>query len=385
MNFVKIKIEGNFLDSFLYSGILFTIDTNGNIYTHSFKHLINNFAETLDSSKEKLELKKFILNLSQKSNTLETDNSLEFTIDQNFLKKHNIGTRLDLGFWPTDIDIRNNMIYISSEKGVEIYPFNWKADGPSLSFDKKKTLWNDCKVFGVSTGSWGRTMIAAGNQGALELFNRYDSDLSDYLGDKKIEPKHISNGTWIDCELSKYSTLLILRGIDDQQTLNIERTFSKKTLQEKLEDKSLDNEKKHDLLNNLFIDLEKNPTHINLNNSDIIQYWLNDHTNLIHGIDKDLNKYKYDLNLDKWISLYKVDAVKPQVYNPSSMAYLKEGMLFESNDSLFYSKNEIISEVEDNFISWRTFPRSVNYINHVNIVTDGFLDIYAFSKLDLQD
>ena len=112
MNFVKIKIEGNFLDSFLYSGILFTIDTNGNIYTHSFKHLINNFAETLDSSKEKLELKKFILNLSQKSNTLETDNSLEFTIDQNFLKKHNIGTRLDLGFWPTDIDIRNNMIYI---------------------------------------------------------------------------------------------------------------------------------------------------------------------------------------------------------------------------------------------------------------------------------
>ena len=255
MNFVKIKIEGTFLDSFLYSGILFTIDTNGNIYTHSFKHLINNFAETLDSSKEKLELKKFILNLSQKSNTLETDNSLEFTIDQNFLKKHNIGTRLDLGFWPTDIDIRNNMIYISSEKGVEIYPFNWKADGPSLSFDKKKTLWNDCKVFGVSTGSWGRTMIAAGNQGALELFNRYDSDLSDYLGDKKIEPKHISNGTWIDCELSKYSTLLILRGIDDQQTLNIERTFSKKTLQEKLEDKSLDDEKKHDLLNNLFIRL----------------------------------------------------------------------------------------------------------------------------------
>ena len=55
------------------------------------------------------------------------------------------------------------------------------------------------------------------------------------------------------------------------------------------------------------------------------------------------------------------------------------------NDFLFYSKNEIISEVEDNFISWRTFPRSVNYINHVNIVTDGFLDIYAFSKLDLQD
>ena len=96
-------------------------------------------------------------------------------------------------------------------------------------------------------------MIAAGNQGALELFNRYDSDLSDYLGDKKIEPKHISNGTWIDCELSKYSTLLILRGIDDQQTLNIERTFSKKTLQEKLEDKSLDDEKKHDLLNNLVV------------------------------------------------------------------------------------------------------------------------------------
>lgn len=385
MNFVKIKIEGNFLDSFLYSGILFTIDTNGNLYTHSFKHLIDNFADKLDYSKEKLELKKFILNPSQKSNTLETDNSLEFTINQDFLTKHNIGTRLDLGFWPTDIDIRNNMIYISSEKGVEIYPFYWKADGPSLSFDKKKTLWNDCKVFGVSTGSWGRTMIAAGNQGALELFNQYDSDLSAYLGEKKIQPKHLSNGTWIDCELNKYSTLLILKGIDDQQTLNIERTISKNKLQDKLEDKSLDDEEKQDLLNDLFVDLEKNPTHIDLNNSDIIQYWLNDHTNLIHGIDKDLNKYKYDSRLKEWVSLYKIDTVKTQVYNPSSTAYLEEGMLFESNDSLFYSKNEMISEVKESFISWRTFPRSVNYINHVNIVTDNFLEIYAFGKSDFQD
>lgn len=385
MNFVKIQIEGNFLDSFLYSGILFTIDTNGNLYTHSFKHLINNFADELDYSQEKLELKKFILNPSQKSNTLETDNSLEFTINQDFLTKHNIGTRLDLGFWPTDIDIRNNMIYISSEKGVEIYPFHWKADGPSLSFDKKKTLWNDSKVFGVSTGSWGRTMIAAGNQGALELFNQYDSDLSAYLGEKKIQPKHISNGTWIDCELNKYSTLLILKGIDDQQTLNIERTISKNKLQDKLEDKSLDDEKKQDLLNNLIVDLEKNPTHINLNDSNIIQYWLNDHTNLIHGIDKDLNKYKYDSKIKEWVSLYKIDTVKTQVYNPSSTAYLEEGMLFESNDSLFYSKNEMISEVKESFISWRTFPRSVNYINHVNIVTDDFLEIYAFGKSDFQD
>lgn len=382
MNFVKVKIEGNFLDSFLYSGILFTIDTNGALCTHSFKHLINNFAENLKTSKEKSELKKFILNPLKKSNTLETDNSLEFIIDQDFLKKYNIGTRLDLGFWPTDLDIRNNMIYISSEKGIEVYPFHWDSDGPTISFQKKKNLWNDSKVFGVSTGTWGRTMIAAGNEGVLELFNQYDSDLLDYLGERKIEPKHISNGTWIDCELNKYSTLLVLKGIDDQQTLNLEKTISKSRLKEKLEDKSLENKEKNNLLDNLFNDLTTNPTPINLDDSNIIQYWLNDHTNLIHGIDKDLNKYQYDSMSKKWVSLYKIDSVQPQTYNPSSIAYIKEGMLFESNDALFYSKNEMTNEVEENFISWRTFPRSLNYVNHVNIITDDFLDIYAFSKLN---
>ena len=63
MNFVKVKIEGNFLDSFLYSGVLFTVDTNGHLCTHSFKHLINSFADNLKCAKEQSELKKFILNL----------------------------------------------------------------------------------------------------------------------------------------------------------------------------------------------------------------------------------------------------------------------------------------------------------------------------------
>ncbi|OBY73672.1 hypothetical protein [Acinetobacter gyllenbergii] len=385
MNFVKVKIEGNFLDSFLYSGVLFTIDINGTLFTHSFKHLINSFSETLKSSKEQTELKKFILNPSQRSNILDTNTPLEFIIEQKFLRKHTIGTELNLGFWPTDLDIKNNMIYISSEKGVEIYPFYWRDDGSVLSFEKKKILWNESKVFGVSTGSWGRTMIAAGTEGALELFNQYDSDFSEYLGEITIQPRSISNGLWIDCELNKYSTLLVLKGIDTQETLNFEKTISKTRLQEQLESKSLDEDEKSNLVNNLVSDLETCPTNLSLDNSKIIQYWLNDHTNLIHGIDKDLNKYKFDSKAKKWIELYNTDSEKDHNYNPSSIAYIREGMLFESHDSLFYSKNESTNEIEENFISWRTFPRSKNYINHVNIVTDDFLDIYAFSKLDLQD
>ncbi len=385
MNFVKVKIEGNFLDSFLYSGVLFTVDTNGHLCTHSFKHLINSFADNLKCAKEQSELKKFILNPSQKSNILETNNSLEFTIDQKFLNKHNIGTKLELGFWPTDLDIKNNMIYISSEKGVEVYPFHWRENGSVLSFEKQESIWNDCKVFGVSTGSWGRTMIAAGTEGALEVFNKYDSDFSEYLSEKTIKPKVVSNGVWIDCELDKFSTLLVLKGIDNQQTLNFEKTISKRKLQENLESQSPENLEKNNLLDELFKDLETEPTPITLDNSNIIQYWVNDHTNLIHGVDKDLNRYKYDSKTEQWISLYEGDSGKNQKYTPSSIAYIKEGMLFESNDSLFYLKNDLINEIEEDFISWRTFPRSKNYINHVNIINEDFLDIYAFSKLDVRE
>ena len=107
----------------------------------------------------------------------------------------------------------------------------------------------------------------------------------------------------------------------------------------------------------LFKDLETEPTPITLDNSNIIQYWVNDHTNLIHGVDKDLNRYKYDSKTEQWISLYEGDSGKNQKYTPSSIAYIKEGMLFESNDSLFYLKNDLINEIEEDFISWRTFPK----------------------------
>ena len=41
MSFTKVSLEGDFLEAFLYSGILFTVDTDGILSTCSFKNLIN--------------------------------------------------------------------------------------------------------------------------------------------------------------------------------------------------------------------------------------------------------------------------------------------------------------------------------------------------------
>lgn len=45
MSFTKVSLEGDFLEAFLYSGILFTVDTDGILSTCSFKNLINSYLD----------------------------------------------------------------------------------------------------------------------------------------------------------------------------------------------------------------------------------------------------------------------------------------------------------------------------------------------------
>ena len=56
MSEFKINIEGNFLDSFIYSGVLFTVDVNGVLCTYSWNNLIKEYIKK-DYSKKKFEKK----------------------------------------------------------------------------------------------------------------------------------------------------------------------------------------------------------------------------------------------------------------------------------------------------------------------------------------
>ena len=156
---------------------------------------------------------------------------------------------------------------------------------------------------------------------------------------------------------------MLFRSIDDQQTLNIERTFSKKTLQEKLEDKSLDDEKKHDLLNNLFIDLEKNP------NSEKKQ-------NQVRELSSQFDTFTVRMDeANEFISKYGTKDVilagSLFVYTPQEAVYLFSGSYPEFNK--FYAP-ALLQE----HVMLEAIKRGINFYNFLGIMgefdgSDGVL------------
>lgn len=40
---IKVNIVGDFIESYIYSGVLFTVDTNGVLCSYSWEHLIKRY------------------------------------------------------------------------------------------------------------------------------------------------------------------------------------------------------------------------------------------------------------------------------------------------------------------------------------------------------
>lgn len=372
MSFTKVSLEGDFLEAFLYSGILFTVDTDGILSTCSFKNLVNNYLNKT-CHKESEIIKKYILNNEKKEQSYDGENIVLY-IDKKFINENCIFENVALEIWPTDLDIKSNNIYISSERGLDILPFHWEVNSVSFSNENKKirNIWDDTKVFSLATGSWGRTILAAGSEGAIEIFNTYDSYYKNIIDSlyEPIKPKSIAKGTWLDCDWGN-SKVLVLKNFDEQKTFLFDSTAKPNVLEEIKEG---DTEKFEKSVDDLVDDLIKNPKNIEMNKSNIIRYSISN-GNII-GIDNKGNKYKFNFSKNEWKLTSEVK-YESFIDDYSEIKFIYPGTIIESNEKLYIDKKNNIYQIDDDFIKWRTFPRSKNYVNHTVIIKDNELDIYA--------
>jgi len=221
MHDLKVNILGDFIDSYIYSGVLFTVDVNGVLCSYSWKHLVERYID----SYPKYEKYKINLLDSRDKKGLYLQEDITINIEKKFLEKNQKGTCTGLNVWCTDLDVKDNILYISSEKGVETLPFlNQWHNGAVEEFVKPDLVWSGSKIFGISTGSWGRTILAAGNLGALEIVNTDVEQLRNIGLEKgtlkyrdNLEKK-INDDVILDCEWNSVSTLAILDGIDKKLT-----------------------------------------------------------------------------------------------------------------------------------------------------------------------
>ncbi|MGR7138184.1 hypothetical protein ACU62P_04855 [Klebsiella aerogenes] len=369
---IKVNIVGDFIESYIYSGVLFTVDTNGVLCSYSWDHLIKRY---LSFYPEYTKLKNRLLD-SRKNNASLLSEDITITIDKKFLNENQKGTCTGLDVWCTDLDVKDNILYIASEKGVETIPFveEWN-NGVVQNFVEPDTVWSGAKVFGLSTGSWGRTILAAGTSGAIEIVNNKVSQVKQIGLSKKVE-KEIDNNIILDCEWNSFSTLAILDGLDKKIAYKFNNigsdSFLKGNVKAHDDFIKLSDKEKKDKFNKILKALERENSE-NVSLEDFAHSWFED--NILHAIDH--NNKTYTLKRDGWVK-----SNKESFFDELSVVKLKNisvGSFVETEDDELYRLiNGTKHTLPEDFTSWRVFPRSKNYQDRIHIVYDDFLQIRIF-------
>jgi hypothetical protein len=164
---ISINVEGDFIDSYIYSGTLFLVHADSKITTHNWEALlasalhnnnhIHGAALTFDFLKD-----------CRKSAQLTDRDSKTIYIDKDELEEERIST-LPLDGWPTDINIYGNRFYIASENGVEELPFNWEKR--KIESTGRFHVWRKY-AYKVSANDAHRLAIAAGPNGVITVSPR---------------------------------------------------------------------------------------------------------------------------------------------------------------------------------------------------------------------
>lgn len=369
---IKVNIVGDFIESYIYSGVLFTVDTNGVLCSYSWDHLIKRY---LSFYPEYTKLKNRLLD-SRKNNASLLSEDITITIDKKFLNENQKGTCTGLDVWCTDLDVKDNILYIASEKGVETIPFveEWN-NGVVQNFVEPDTVWSGAKVFGLSTGSWGRTILAAGTSGAIEIVNNKVSQVKQIGLSKKVE-KEIDNNIILDCEWNSFSTLAILDGLDKKIAYKFNNigsdSFLKGNVKAHDDFIKLSDKEKKDKFNKILKALERENSE-NVSLEDFAHSWFED--NILHAIDH--NNKTYTLKREGWVK-----SNKESFFDELSVVKLKNisvGSFVETEDDALYRFiNGTKHTLPEDFTSWRVFPRSKNYQDRIHIVYDDFLQIRIF-------
>ena len=352
----KLKIEGDFIDSFIYSGSLFLVDTQLCLTSYSWK-------EILDHSNCPSTLKPDLINCFAENNTQIISNLHdEYTIYNDTLNKYSIDT-LELDSWPTDLDIYKNKFIISSADGIKSIVGNRSQENQKVKFEFSqniKKMWNE-KVFELAVGTLDRLIISCGHEGAFELFTKTKADSYQLINEKQISEKE-----WIGCEWDTNTGIAILKNQLKQELLKFEilNRYYISTLSNQLE------------INQYYKTIkEEEPQEYELppSNQNYINSWVFDDKVYLFG--EDLKLYEY--TEDRINPVTQVDTNQKSIGTIIDSAKTHFGIVFEDLDSLYLFDSNIHT-LSNNVTNWRTYPKSRNYQNHIHLIEDDYMTIQIF-------
>ncbi|WP_440163468.1 hypothetical protein [Actinobacillus pleuropneumoniae] len=336
MNYISIKIPGEFSDSFIYSGVLFLVDFDASLSIINWKNLINSRLERESEETQKVYKDIFF----QPSKNIKFTEKRELEIDNfNDFLIH----KMELSYWPTDINIFSNKLYFSSERGLRYIAFNGEKRFSSDAYIKKteNELFDDCKIFSFDIDNY-RTVLCGGSEGGIYSF--LSEKRLQILGDDKTND-------WIDCNWHESAEFSIL-GLKSKSESRIQKF------------KNLEATKGR--LNELSEKIKKNGnyTHVNRHLSKV----------------QDLRKKVYDCARENLLEQYKEYSSKEEISyiktRESSLGTFKE----EENKLIIENNQGKISEIlpDDEIVNWRIFPKAKTHLNQLHLIDNDHIKILGF-------
>ncbi len=369
---LDLKIEGDFIDSFIYSGVLYLLDSEFRFTSYSWNSLCDFI---LKRNGFKFSDASFILKYSKDN---RNENGSAHTIDTNIsgselllLKKDSI----DINTWPSDINLFSNKLYFSGDDGVYFINTNHST----AEFDKRKMQ----KVFGmksfsISPNTNNRLALAVGREGVFTSTLKYGIKVP---AESKVSGSSCIDIDWMNDNLFINSDTLVVEQfckIENRNNVESNDLFSsiKSEISKEYEEEHVISEELSKKAYRKYVEaiLNKPPETMQLKENYKYGWSSGDCDFILNKDDRilaqnNISGDKIDISLKGRSS----DLIKVRTSGCGTIIESKDGRLF------MLSEHEV-KDISSEFVSWRVYPRAKNHANHLHIINDENINIKVYNK-----
>lgn len=369
---LDLNIEGDFIDSFIYSGVLYLLDSDFNFTSYSWNSICNFISKR---NGFKFDDANSILNYSKDNRLTNTStNYIDTLINESelsSLRKDAIAIKT----WPSDINIFSNKLYFSGDDGV----FFINTSHTTAEFDKKPIQ----KVFGmkgfsISPNTNNRIALAVGREGVFTSTLKY--------GVKTPSEVQVSDNSsididWLDENLFVNSDNLVIKNfykITQKKDAESNELFMqiKRELEKDYDGEIVDNAKVLKSSYNRYLDIALSypPQTLKLNENYKYGWSSGDCNFVLNDKNEIIVQNKISGKVERF-------AIPNNFLVPEKIRTSGCGTMIESNDGhLFSISGDDVEIISDDFASWRVFPRAKNHANHLHLINEDNINIKVYNK-----
>jgi hypothetical protein len=352
-NSILLSIQGDFVDSFIYTGTLFLVHSNSQLSTYSWNNILDFATNQIHEINLKRQVRTFMGDCRSWQFDFENNDRISIDIDHETLKGMEL-SRIYLDKWPSDINIYSNSLYVCSEDGVDEYEFDYETN--KVSDNPPLKIWDEY-AFMVAPNDFHRLAIAAGKNGVIAAFPKKNSiDSKDLL---ILIEQPSSDCEWIGRNL--------VSNTSEGSYLSVFSSLSPKPQNPDQEYWDLFNREKRSAKTHLIRSQEQ---------STLKYAWLAGEK--LFGINGKGEVYSHleTLNGNSQFEKRDIPRLSQERLLGARSGSFGTVIEYENNLILYNESGEDL--ISHHPVNWRVFPRAKNYVNHLHVVENDRLQIYAY-------